>query len=121
MRLLNCSMLVGIAPEFHAAPLPSTGGLNGYVRETTYWTTELKSGTDELSTALANALSMLEERRARLEPLLMSGLRIELYVSLFPRENAGNTLDWQLLKRLADLRVELSLDVYPPREPKSDS
>jgi hypothetical protein len=30
MRLLNCSMLVGIAPEFHAAPLPSTEGLNGY-------------------------------------------------------------------------------------------
>ncbi|MDE2183351.1 MAG: hypothetical protein KGJ78_10050 [Alphaproteobacteria bacterium] len=34
--------------------------------------------------------------------------------------NSGDVFDCDLLARMADLKIDLSLDIYPPDQPQND-
>lgn len=51
-------------------------------------------------------------RRDFLVDLRKSGGTVEYFVGWYSGANSGELFDWQLLKELADLRVDLALDVY---------
>jgi hypothetical protein len=49
-----------------------------------------------------------------------SGGAAELFVGWHFQRNSGDRLDWELLRRLADCRLSLSLDIYPEPEPEPE-
>lgn len=74
-------------------------------------------------TTLAHRLRLI---LARLEPLagelaafVEDGGTCELFVGWHFQRNSGDMLDWPLMRRLADCRLSLSLDIYPEPEPEA--
>ena len=47
-----------------------------------------------------------------------SGGSAELFVGWHFERNSGDLLDWELMRRLSDCRLSLSLDIYPETEPE---
>ena len=67
----------------------------------------------DLAAALADVLGQLSPKKAFFVNLSASGGRSELFVGWFFHEgNSGDVLDHKLLGRLAELCMDLSLDVY---------
>jgi hypothetical protein len=53
------------------------------------------------------------ERKPFLQHLLSTGGEVEYFIGWFAgAESVGRTLDWKLLKRLADLKINLSFVIY---------
>lgn len=76
-------------------------------------------------TTLAHRLRLI---LARLEPLAdelvafaEAGGTCELFVGWHFQRNSGDMLDWELLRRLADCRLSLSLDIYPEAGPEESA
>jgi hypothetical protein len=96
---------------------PKGTPLDGVFRDS-YWTSMPIEGASseatDLSEALGQILTQLSERRAFFADFADSGGRAELLVGWFFDEgNSGDVLPHELLARLAELRIDLSLDVYP--------
>ncbi|MET1111369.1 MAG: hypothetical protein ABWX67_07585 [Allosphingosinicella sp.] len=76
-------------------------------------------------TTLAHRLRLLlptvEAVAPELVALVESGGAAELFVGWHFQRNSGDMLDWALMRRLADCRLSLSLDIYPEREPEEHS
>ena len=105
-------------PRFHwTAGEPSVspkGTPLGGVREQTYWSSgNLHSESVELTDALEANLSSLESHKDFLREFVATGGEIEYFIGWFTTDTScGETLDWELLQRLAALRINLALDVY---------
>jgi hypothetical protein len=86
----------------------------GRVYDDTYWASEFRRGEDSaLLDVLQSDLADLERRAQFLGEFCASGGRIVYYISWFSSERSGGeTLDFNLLDRLADLRISVALDVY---------
>ena len=41
---------------------------------------------------------------------------VELFIGWFSESNSGETFDWRLCRKLADMRINLSFDVYSREE-----
>jgi hypothetical protein len=50
----------------------------------------------------------------------MEGGRVEVFVGWFFLGNRGDVFDDNVLARMADLKIDLSLDVYLPAQPQSE-
>ena len=105
-------------PKFHwnaGEPRVTPDGtpLRG-VREQTYWSSRiLHPESVDLVDALEANLSSLEPHKDFLRELVETGGEIEYFIGWFTTDTSGGeTLDWELLQRLADLRINLALDVY---------
>jgi len=61
-------------------------------------------------------LPMVEPVARELVAFVESGGAAELFVGWHFQRNSGDRLDWELMRRLADCRLSLSLDIYPERE-----
>ena len=72
------------------------------------------SGT--LSAALDLILDELQSVGPELQAFAEDGGSAELFVHWCFNANSGDTLDWQLLQRLSESRLDLALDIYPERE-----
>jgi hypothetical protein len=83
----------------------------------TYWTARLmecaRPGKD-LATAIAELLDQLELNRGFLARVRSEGGSSEFFVGWFFDGNSGDVFDSDLLARMADFKINLSLDVYPP-------
>jgi Domain of unknown function (DUF4279) len=82
----------------------------------TYWTATVAAGecpTKKLPTAIAELLDQLESRRSFLAKIRAEGGIVEFFVGWFLDGSTGDVFDCELLARIADLKVNLSLDVYP--------
>jgi hypothetical protein len=66
-----------------------------------------------LSEALNECLSVLEPHRAHLNELRSNGVSLELFVGWFLDRSGGDSLQPEIMQRLADLGISVSLDVYP--------
>jgi hypothetical protein len=91
-----------------------TGQLLEGTNEHTYWCSEAIRGTGwELSERLTSQVVALYTHEDFLRRFSATGGTVEYSVGCFgDRENIGITLEADLLKRLGNLDVELSLDIY---------
>ncbi len=86
--------------------------------DSTYWTSPLGQGPgDGLEEALEAFTSRLAPQGDFFRELHATGGRIEYFVGWFSETNCGVILGCRLLQALADLRIDLALDIYPRREP----
>jgi len=126
----DISVALGMKPQYHwkvgERRTTPTGQLLTGVNESTYW---CSAGVDGQGFALAESLSshllMLERRREFLTEFVSTGGSVDYFVAWFTDGmNTGATLDWELLKRLGALQIDLDLDVYGGRSiagPRSNS
>lgn len=73
----------------------------------------------ELSIFLAYVVDLLALRKSFLEDICKSGALLQISVGWYSGSNSGDEFDWVLLKKLADLQIGLSLDVYAEEEDES--
>ena len=64
-------------------------------------------------------LTLVEPVSPELVAFVESGGAAELFVGWHFERNSGDMLDWKLMRRLADCRLSLSLDIYPESEPEA--
>jgi hypothetical protein len=86
------------------------GGINAF----TYWCSEGIEGEGfDVVGSLSSHLLALEKRRDFLAEFVSTGGSIDYYVAWFAEGlNTGAILDWELLKRLSALQIDLNLDIY---------
>ena len=87
--------------------------LDGYRRDS-YWCSERLTGFQEdPSQALIEHVEALERKRAFIEKFIAAGGSVELFIGwLLPGWSGGEVFDSKTLKRLGDLGVDLSIDIY---------
>ncbi len=96
--------------------------LNGVYNET-YWTAELHKAKSlhsikiPLEDFLAGQVRLLLKCRSFLKRIRKTGGRTEFFVGLFCTKNMGAELPSSLLGSMAEMGIDLSLDVYPDKEP----
>jgi hypothetical protein len=97
------------------------------VNEETYWTSDLHKGKTlqsakiPLEDFLVQQVRLLQKRKSFLKQIRETGGRTEFFVGLFPTKNMGAELPSSLLARMADLGIDLSLDVYPGKIPHNNA
>jgi hypothetical protein len=64
-------------------------------------------------------LPRLEPVAEELAAFADAGGSAELFVGWHFQRNSGDRLDWELMRRLAECRLSLSLDIYP--EPRAEA
>ena len=86
----------------------------GGVYRLTYWSAVAKEGEDaELFKVLDSDLSHLEQRREFVNEFVSTGGTIDYFIGWFASERSGGlAIPPSLLRRLGDLQIFLSLDVY---------
>jgi hypothetical protein len=95
--------------------------LGGQNRES-YWTTRLiedRWPPTGLAVLLGRVLDQLAPHRLFFHEIRSQGGTIELFVGWFFDGQSGDVFDYDLLARMADLKIDLSLDVYGPEAPPS--
>ncbi len=98
------------------------GNKIGGLRENSYCSIDLgQSSREPLPKQIEAALTLLQPHRAMLQRLSSTGGTISFYVGWFCDEDAGETLNAQILERMARLRVALELNIYLPDQPESDA
>lgn len=117
------SLALGMKPQFQwmageRRTTPKGDRLEG-VNAFTYWCSEGIEGRGfDLADSLSSHLTTLEAHRSFLSEFVSTGGSIDYFVAWFTDGlNTGVTLDWQLLKRLAALEIDLGLDVYGDKSP----
>lgn len=58
-------------------------------------------------------VDLLEQNREFISELIDSGGTIQLIADLSGRQNIGDVFAWNDLRRLADLRIDLGVEVFP--------
>lgn len=95
---------------------PKGSPLKGVYKEN-YWVAPIVNGSStdvSLAGAIASALDRLEAHKGFFQDFVGSGGRSELFIGwFFDDGNSGDVLEHELLARLADFRIDVSLDVYP--------
>ena len=96
------------------------------VYKNSYCSFDVAKGDDgELAACLRTAVGRLEKHAAFLRQVRSEGGEIMFYVFLYPNGDTGETLDVDLLSRMAGMGIELGVNVYDDRhsatEPASDS
>jgi hypothetical protein len=74
---------------------------------------EGESGVVALSEALHGLLEKLERHRAFFRRLRDEGGVVEFFIGWFLGSQGGEIIEHSLMARLADLQIDLSLDMYP--------
>ena len=101
----------------HERVTPNGMKLEGVYRDT-YWSSSGRSGEDsQLLDTMDSDLSQLEGKKAFLDTFVATGGRVTYYISWFASDRSGgSSLSWSLLEKLAELKIDLALDVYSHRE-----
>lgn len=91
----------------------SDGSLGDGVRDSSYWSHEVASGkVCGLADALEENIATLEPHAAFLREFIASGGEVEYFIGLFTTSMSGGvTLSPELLRRIADLGINISIDV----------
>lgn len=104
---------------------PTGQRLKGINRHT-YWTAEFGgeeprySEKTDLTELLYNMTEQLRPAKDFMRAFIESGGQIKIFIGLFCPKNSGVVIPWELLKRLATLRMGVDFDYYPG-EPWSTS
>ena len=82
-----------------------------------YWVAKLAKGewADKTLTIVINELlDLLAEHKGFFQRIRTEGGAAEFFVGWYFDGNGGDVFDCDLLARIAALKIDLSLDVYPP-------
>ena len=84
------------------------------VNEMTFWCSqEVRGNGLDLAKGIASHLRDVEAHSGFLTEFSESGGKIEYFVGWFSGDqNTGEVFDWDLLRRLSELRISLAFDVY---------
>jgi hypothetical protein len=89
----------------------------GGVRDSSYCSADLgETSREPLSKMIEAALARLEPHQEVLEEVWSTGGRLSFFIGWFLDDDTGDTLDWSILQKMSQLRIELQLNVYVPRE-----
>jgi Domain of unknown function (DUF4279) len=109
------------AGESRATPIGTS--LHGDWRES-YWTSGdvAKGAWPDIASAdaLNRLLDQLSEHHDFFHRIRAEGGRTEFFVGWYFLGNSGDVFHYDLLARMADLKIDLSLDVYPPDQPQKN-
>lgn len=112
LNLTPTRLVLAGTPRTTKAGAPLSG-----VHTENYWTAEIIAGAyadRSLASALRDVLESLTPKRDLLRGLTVDGGRVELFIGWFFEEgNSGDILGHKLLGQLADLCIDISLDIYP--------
>jgi len=98
------------------------GSKIGGLRETSYCSIGFGAPSRKpLAKQIEAVLMLLKPHRAMLRRLSSTGGRISFFIGWFCDENTGETFGRQLLDAMADLRIVLDLNIYPPDVPQRRS
>ena len=104
---------------------PTGQRLKGINRET-YWIARFGgeeprySEKTDLTEQLSDMTKKLRPVKEFMRAFVKSGGEIEIFIGLFCPQNSGIVIPWEILARLASLRIGVSFDYYPG-EPWSTS
>ncbi len=93
------------------------------VCDETYWTADLHKTKSlhsvkiPLENFLAREVRVLQKCKSFLKRLRKTGGRTEFFVAVFCTKNMGAELPSSLLGSMAELGIDLSLGVFPDKEP----
>lgn len=96
--------------------------LEGVNRES-YWTAIMTSGrwpSDEIESSINDILLKLSDYKSFFHEIRSGGGKAELFAGWFFEGQSGGTLSYQTLYLAGDLKIDISLDVYPPSQPQSE-
>lgn len=89
------------------------GDLLKGVYKQTYWCCELEHPEEvELNAFLEEVTDRLAPHEGFVKQICTTDGTVELFVGWYSGSNSGQEFGWQLLRKLGDLRVRLSLDIY---------
>jgi hypothetical protein len=87
------------------------------VYDQTFWTARIVDGSSagrSLAAAVSEILDRFEVQQDFFRDFSSTGGRAELFIGWFlDNGNSGDVLEHRLLRRLADLGLDLSFDIYP--------
>ena len=100
---------------------PKGTPLSGSNRET-YWTARIAEDRwpASLNAAIHESLTQLATHRSFLHRIRAEGGRAELFIGWFFDNQSGEVLSHECLALAGDLKIDLSLDIYPPDQPQRD-
>lgn len=101
----------------HEPRMRPAGQLLGGVWPETHWSAKVMTGEwpgKTLSAAIAELLGQLASSRSFLAKVRSEGGTVELLVGWFLDGSIGEVFDCELLSRIADFKIDLRLDPYPP-------
>jgi hypothetical protein len=84
-----------------------------------YWTARFAEGRwpgRSLAEAMSDLVDQLQARKDFFRQISSGGGKAELFVGWFFEGRGGVVFDCDLLSRMADLGIDLSLDIYPPNQ-----
>jgi uncharacterized protein DUF4279 len=91
------------------------GNVIGGRRTGSYCSIEVGTSRRELLVdQIRAALALLKPHRRMLRKLSSTGGRISLFVGWFCDGHTGESLDWQILNEMTELRIALDLNIYVP-------
>ncbi|MCS4231150.1 DUF4279 domain-containing protein [Stenotrophomonas chelatiphaga] len=109
---------IGLQPEIACSvgsrrANPSGELLDGFYPTSYCCFDMVREGFGDFTEALAPLLDQLDGKEDAFRQIASTGGRSELYVGVFVEGSSGFTLTGADIKRLAELSLELSVEVYP--------
>ena len=95
--------------------LPNGNTLPGLATESRWSYVYYLSKTSRLSKSIEEIVAFLELHAVFVRKLCLEGGTLELYIQLPGDLNIGDAISWGLLKKMAQLRISLGLEVFPKR------
>jgi len=111
------SKALNLRPEFswkagERRQTPAGRPLAG-IRTGTYWCCVIpRAGQQQLCASLEAVADRLAPHCRFLRGISQDGGSLELFVGWYSDTNSGEEFSWKLLRKLANLHLDLSLDVY---------
>ena len=117
MRSEQITKTLSLVPEFSwtagdRKATPEGEELPGRRKES-YWCYALPPSGQPIESSIARLNDSLASKQHVLVDIVATGGRIEYFVGWFSSENSGFVLKCELLRQLADLKIDLALDIYP--------
>jgi hypothetical protein len=101
---------------------PKDTPLEGTWRDTYWYADVFKDECPDrtLAAALSELVERFSSKKSAFAKIRDDGGQVEFYVGWYIDGNRGDKFDTVLLAKLADLGVNLSLDIYPPPNPQDN-
>lgn len=83
----------------------------------TYWTSDIAEGQwpdKDLNKAINDLLDKLKSYKDMFQQITDDGGTVEFFVGWYFQGNSGDDFDHVVLGKMSDLKINLSLDIYPP-------
>ncbi|MCC7038603.1 MAG: DUF4279 domain-containing protein [Alphaproteobacteria bacterium] len=117
MDMQDVSRLLNLKPNYYwnaGEPAKSpTGRILNFKRRNSYWSYEVDAEDTAFSKSIKELLDLILPHKSFLEKFVSEGGRVNFYLQLSGLVNVGDTLSFNLLSKMAELKIELDVEVFP--------